>query len=150
MSMHAWWVRYRSLGNYLSIQKYTLTHSHLIFSKGAKTTLRGKGRALPTNARKIRDGPVKDHHHAMAHSGSRAQNTDQSRATPRRKRRDGPRDAGLGRDTRSADASEDAGRRRERSCQHSRTQRRPISSRPQEGRGRVSRSASPSSEAARR
>lgn len=94
--------------------------------------------------------PVKERHHATAHSGSRAPNADQSRATPRRKRRDGPRDAGLGRDTRSADASEDPGRRRERSCQHSRTQCRPISSRPQEGRGRVSRSASPSSEAARR
>ena len=49
MSMHAWWVQYWSLGNYLSIQKYTLTHSHLIFNKGVKTTLRGKGRALPTN-----------------------------------------------------------------------------------------------------
>lgn len=50
MSMHAWWVQYWSLGNYLSIQKYTLTHSHLIFNKGAKHSLYvERAELLPTN-----------------------------------------------------------------------------------------------------
>lgn len=69
-SVHVWWVPYWSLGNYLSIQKYTLMHSPMVFNKGAKTIPRGKGRALPTNVPGKRDRPVTGMMpRTVAHSG---------------------------------------------------------------------------------